>query len=133
MRNGLPIPGALVTALLATAGLAVALPATAKPMEEIVVGAPHKTTVGRTTTGIPITQIAVRSRVRYGDLDLTSRAGAAALENRIREAARTSCRSIDAQLPLDRSSDRSCMRHAVDGAMLQARAAMAAERKARPG
>lgn len=133
MRNGLPIPGALVTALLATAGLAVALPATAKPMEEIVVGAPHKTTVGRTTTGIPITQIAVRSRVRYGDLDLTSRAGAAALENRIREAARTSCRSIDAQLPLDRSSDRSCMRHAVDGAMLQARAAIAAERKARPG
>jgi len=133
MRNGLPIPAALVTVLLATAGLVVALPATAKPMEEIIVGAPHKAAVGRTTTGIPITQITVRSRVRYGDLDLTTRAGAAALENRIREAARTSCRSIDAQLPLDTSSDGNCIRHAVDGAMLQARAAIAGERKARLG
>jgi UrcA family protein len=128
MRNGVHLSTAIATALVAAAATTAAPTASARAMEEITVLAPHEVTVGRTYSGIPIKQITVQSRVGYGDLNLTTLTDAHKLRQRIRDAARVSCREIPVDVPVQGSSDRECIADAVDGAMTQANAVIASAR-----
>ena len=111
-------------------GLAVAVSATlAQPMEVVTVEAARATTVGRTSLGVPIEEITIRSRVSYADLDLTSATGALELENRIRATAESSCKKIDVEFPAEGSSEAACIKNAVAGAMQEARKVIDAKRR----
>jgi UrcA family protein len=122
--------GATSLALLA-AGLAVAGAAgAAEPLEVVTVEAAREATVDQSSTGVPIKEITIKSRVSYADLDLTSATGALNLENRIRETATSSCKEIKVDYPAAGSTEASCIKNAVDGAMVEARKVIEAKRSA---
>ena len=102
----------------------------AEPLEVVVVEAAREATVGQTSTGVPIKEITIRSKVSYADLDLTSATGALNLENRIRETATSSCKEIKVDYPAAGSTEASCIKNAVDGAMVEVRKAIEAKRSA---
>jgi len=112
-------------ALLAVACAAAA----AQPIEELTVTAAREVTVGKTSTGVPIKEITVQSRVSYGDLNLTTDEGVQTLEARIQDAATSSCKDIVVQFPVQGSSDKECIRRAVKEAMVQAQAAIDEQRR----
>ena len=87
--------------------------------------------VGQTTTGIPVSEITVRSRVSYADLDLTSDAGVKALKDRIRTAAAGACKEMNVRVPAEGSSVESCTQAAVKSAMVEADKVIAARRGAK--
>jgi UrcA family protein len=72
--------------------------------------------------------ISVKYAVMYSDLDLSTNSGAVELEHRIKAAAKKGCADIDKQYPLatPASSDKPCVKTAVDGAMAKAHDAIAA-------
>ena len=110
---------------------------TGKPVGKIArsqaadVEAAREVKVGQTTTGIPVSEITVRSRVSYADLDLTSDAGVQALKDRIREAAAGACKEMNVRVPAEGSSVESCTRDAVKSAMVEADKVIAARRGAK--
>jgi len=80
--------------------------------------------------GAPDEVVAVRHQVNYADLDLATQKGDRELEKRIADAAAAVCKRIDAiQSPQDHA-DRSCVKDAIDGAMIQAHAAISAASRA---
>jgi len=98
------------------------------------------TTVGRAPTGRQVEVIQMIRRVSYADLDLATRVGAAELEKRIEEAAKKDCKDLFTLYPGSSSggigalgTEGPCVKNAVDGAMVQAKAAMAAADKAAAG
>jgi len=117
---------------VAAAAAAVARGAgAAEPLTEVIVEAPRPArTIARSQPlGAPIELASVRYRVSYADLDLATPAGARTLAERIDEAARRACEQVEATLapgavPLP--DDPPCVKAAVEGAMRQARAAIAA-------
>jgi UrcA family protein len=114
-------------ALLAIGG-GLAAPVHGQPMETLTVEAAREVKVGQTTTGIPVSEITVRSRVSYADLDLTTDAGVQALEDRIREAAAGACKEMNVRVPAEGSSVESCTKEAVKSAMVEAEKIIAAKR-----
>lgn len=110
----------------------VAGSAIAQPMEVVTVEAVRSTTVGHSEYGVPIREITIQSRVSYADLDLTSEYGALQLENRIKETAKATCEQIKVGIPAEGSTQESCVKDAVDGAMKDARKVIEAKRSARP-
>jgi UrcA family protein len=129
MRSNLSVCREVRLALLA-GGLAFAASATlAQPIEVVTVEAARATKVDQTMHGVPIEEITVRSHVSYSDLDLTTATGALELENRIRATAEASCRKIKVEFPAEGSSEASCIKDAVDGAMQEARKVIDARRK----
>jgi len=114
-------------ALLAIGG-GLAAPVHGQPMETLTVEAARQVKVGQTTTGIPVSEITVRSRVSYADLDLTSDAGVKALTDRIREAAAGACKEMNVRVPAEGSSVESCTKDAVKSAMVEADKVIAARR-----
>ena len=129
MRNHFPVCRAVRLGLLG-GGLAIAAStAVAQPLEVVTVEAARATKVGQTVHGVPIDEITIRSRVSYADLDLTTAAGALELENRIRATAESNCRKIKVEFPAEGSSEASCIKDAVDGAMQEARKVIDAKRK----
>jgi len=123
-----------VGALLACLSLAPVCAAAAQqdsPVPQVTIQASHNVTrkiVGRSYTGIPIELVQLTRHVGYGDLDLAMTSGATELDNRIKATAREACKQLDTLYPLDFSdtSDRQCVRDAVDGAMAQAKQAITA-------
>jgi UrcA family protein len=100
---------------------------------EIIVEAPHlERTTERGPQGGPIEIIAVTHHVSYRDIDIGTNSGAQVLEQRIKNAAKAACQEIDKLYPLKVpvASDPPCEKGAVDKAMVQARAAIAAAEKA---
>ena len=107
--------------------------------EVVVVRPPYSPTQRDSATGAPIENVSLSRPVRFDDLDLTSNWGVRALHTRIRIAAQTLCSQLDAMYPaaVDTNGpnspvDMSCYRRAVDDAMYQADAAVAAAREERP-
>ncbi len=106
-----------------------------KQIPQVTVQASHqhvtKKIVGRSYSGIPIELVQLTRHVGYGDLDLAATAGAAELKKRIEATAHEACKQLDNLYPLEFSdtSDRQCIRDAVDGAMKQANQAIAAAEK----
>lgn len=93
--------------------------------------APVTTSAGKTATGMPVVQTEIRHRIRFDDLDLATEAGAAALMERVRAVASDGCAELD-KLYAPAAPDMSCTRKAVNEAMPQVEAVIAAA-KARPG
>jgi UrcA family protein len=115
------------------AGFAIASGTVAAQTPEIVVEAPR---VQHTDQGAPggaqVDIISVTHRVSYKDLDIATTAGARALEQRVKDAASAACKEIDKLYPMQASASSypSCEKAAVDKAMVQERAAIAAAEKA---
>ena len=117
-------------ALLA-AGCSIAAPAVGQQMETLTVEAAREVKMAQTVTGIPVSEITVRSHVSYADLDLTTDAGVKALKDRIRAAASGACKEMNVRVPAEGSSVETCTRDAVKTAMLQADTVIAAKRGAK--
>jgi len=99
--------------------------------EVITVYGPHRSHE-RSTIGAPIEDVAISHPVRYDDLDLRTEWGASTLKHRILYAADRLCRQLDQVYPSSAypptSDSPPCRRTAVDDAMSQADAAIAAAR-----
>jgi UrcA family protein len=129
MRSNELVRLATLSTLLAAGGLLAAL-ATAEPVETVTVEAAREVRVGQTTTGIPISEIMIRTRVSYADLDLTTDAGVKELESRIQSAARNACREMNVRVPAEGSSETDCVTEAAAGAMAEAKKIIASKRSA---
>jgi UrcA family protein len=117
-------------ALLAIGG-GLATPSHGQQIETLTVEAAREVKIGQTTTGIPVSEITVRSRVSYADLDLTTDAGVKAFKDRIREAAAGACKEMNVRVPAEGSSVESCTQAAVKSAMVEAGKVIAAKRGAK--
>ena len=89
-----------------------------------------KETVGHSPNLAPINAISLSYRVSYADLDLGTKAGAAALEKRVQDAAMAACREITRLYPLATPDDKACAGKAIDEAMVKVHEAVAAAGKA---
>lgn len=120
--------------VLIGAGLALAggIAAAQSTTEVVVEAARVQPTGERGSTGAPIDVISVTHRVSYKDIDIATASGAKVLETRIETAAKAACKEIDTLYPLRTPAPGSppCEKTAVDKAMVQARAAIAAAEKA---
>jgi UrcA family protein len=79
-----------------------------------------------TVRGAPDEVVSVKHQVSYADLDLATQKGDRELVKRIGDAAAAVCKRIDTIQSLQNQEDRSCVKDAVDGAMIRARAAISA-------
>jgi len=102
---------------------------------EITVTAPHVVHQpgGHTPGGVPVEVVTIAHHVSYADLDLTTQAGQTALDSRIADSAKQACDQLEAlyppaQFPVD-PANKDCLKTAIDGAMTQAAAAIAAAHK----
>jgi UrcA family protein len=100
-------------------------------MPQITVQARQKVStkqVGVSYTGIPIEEIQLTRHVGYGDLDLSSSQGRAALDKRIRETAKKACEQLNSLYPLEQwiGDDGACLNRALDAAMEQEKTIVAA-------
>jgi UrcA family protein len=91
--------------------------------DEVLVTAPRRRLRG--DHGAPIRDVAMSREVSFADLDLTTRDGAHALEARVRQTARNLCRQLDVMHPVKADDSPPCYETAVEGAMIQAEAAIA--------
>lgn len=73
--------------------------------------------VGRSASGVPISEISVTYRVDLSDLDLATYSGATDAEQRVKTAAAAACRQIARLYPRATPSDKECARQASDNAM----------------
>lgn len=85
----------------------------------------HMTEVGRSPAPPAEEVIELRHRVSYSDLDLTTTAGVAILNHRIRDAASAACRELQQLYPLA-AGDAQCVTRAESDARGQATAAVSA-------
>ena len=97
----------------------------AQAMEVVTVEAVREIVVGKSPIGAPIKELTIRSRVSYADLDLTTAAGAATLEKRVRDTATSSCKEIKVDVPVEGWTIDRCVREATDDAMVQVNKAIA--------
>lgn len=114
-----------------TIGLIVAsAPLLAQQQEIIVESRGH---VDRSASGIPIDTLTVRHEVSYKDIDISTSSGAKVLKQRIEDAAKAACMEIDKLYPTRTmvTSVPECEKAAIDRAMTQANAAIAAAEDAR--
>ena len=114
-----------------TAPAAFAAQADDDPVSQITVQASQRVKtkqVGVSYTGIPIEQIQLTRRVAYGDLDLTSPAGKATLEKRIRNTAKAACEQLSTLYPLEQwtTDNRTCIAEAIAAATTQEQTILAA-------
>ena len=113
-------------ALLAT--VSVAGGALAQEIDDVTVQASRveRSQVGYSSSGLPILALSVTHAVAYSDLDLTTTAGMAELQDRIHEAARHGCREIDMTYRLAQPSDWLCARLAARETLARIRELVAA-------
>ena len=121
----------LPSGMALAAGALLSVGAFAQDMNEIVVEsspAHVERAPGSAGSTVHYDLISVKYAVKYSDLDLSMNSGAVELEHRIKAAAKKGCADIDKQYPLatPASSDKPCVKTAVDGAMAKAHDAIAA-------
>jgi len=78
-----------------------------------------KTTIGHTSSGIPIENVALSYGVSTQGLDLSTDSGKQALEKRVSDAATAACKELGRQYPGSKPSDSECAKLATDKAMAQ--------------
>lgn len=119
----------------AAAAVAIACAASAaEPLTEVIVEAPKIVHTGEKAQplGAAVDLASIRYKVSYGDLNLATPAGASTLEARINDAAKRACKQLEDSLPpgsFAAPNDPPCVKTAVEGAMKQARAVIAAAGK----
>ena len=103
-----------------------------EPMTEVLVEVPQTARTGERQEPLraPIDIASVKYRVSYADLDLSTASGAKEFEERVVEAAKRACRTLDASSSLPGTvpvaNDPSCTQTATEAALKRARAAIAA-------
>src|SRR5512135_1379179 len=96
-------------AMIAAAGATLlSAGAYGQAMEVVTVEAVREIIVGKSTIGAPIKELSIRSRVTFADLDLTTAAGAAALQKRVEDTAKSTCKEIKVDIPAEGSSVEKC-------------------------
>jgi UrcA family protein len=126
--------------MLKLAGIALAIAGSSafaqgsNSLPPITVQASHGVTqkqVGMSYSGIPIEQVQLSRHVGCNDLDLSTPAGQAALEKRIKAMAEEACKQLKTLYPLEQwdTGNRTCVADAVEQAMQQAKSAAAAASK----
>ncbi len=100
-------------------------------MEVVTVEAVREIIVGRSVIGAPIKELTIRSRVTYADLDLTTAAGAAELQKRVTQTAKSTCDEIRIDLPAEGSSVEKCFKDALADAQPQIDKAIATAKAAK--
>jgi UrcA family protein len=114
-------------ALIAAAGATLlSAGAYGQAMEVVTVEAVREIIVGKSPIGAPIKELSIRSRVAYNDLDLTTAEGAAALQKRVADTAKSTCKEIKIDIPAEGSSVEQCVKDALAGAQPQVDKAIAA-------
>lgn len=107
-------------ALIAAAGATLlSAGAYGQAMEVVTVEAVREIIVGKSTIGAPIKELSIRSRVSFADLDLTTASGAAALQKRVEDTAKSTCKEIKVDIPAEGSSVEKCIKDALAGAQPQ--------------
>lgn len=119
---------AMFTAALAVGSCVLA----AEQLEQVTVQG-SRVTKGAvaTSNGVPVDEVTLSRHVSFGDLDLSTHSGALEMEKRINLTAEATCKELERLYPIGTGDGTSCIKRAVSGAMLQARAAIAAAEKAR--
>jgi len=117
--------------LVCGVALAQGLPEVKVEATRVIASPISAKTIGRTSSGVPIRDITLSYGVSSEGLDLSTQTGALALENRVKEAAEQACAEIGRQHPDATPSDAACARVAVDKAMVQVHAVVAAAEKIR--
>jgi UrcA family protein len=121
---------AIAAAVILAGGTALA------QQNEAITVTPHNfvhKSVGRTFAGIPIDEVSVSRTVDFGDLNLSTAAGAAALKQRVVAAANQGCAQLarsdlkDTEVLLP--SNNTCLAAALEAAIPRAEAAIMAARK----
>jgi UrcA family protein len=123
LRFGFPLAIALATASAA----AIAQQSDQTPDVKTEAGKVQQTMVWLSATDAPVERFWVNRKVSYADLDLTTTSGSAELVRRVTEAAMEGCGQVRTADPVDLSDMdyATCMRTATDGALKQAKAAIA--------
>jgi UrcA family protein len=99
--------------------------ANAAALYQITISTPSVKVVGRdSASGASIEETTVQTRVEFDPVTLTTNSGVALLKDKVLEAARTACESIDPVSP----DDGTCVRDAVQSAQAQIDAAVAKAR-----
>ncbi|HXY96855.1 MAG TPA: UrcA family protein [Steroidobacteraceae bacterium] len=91
------------------------------PMPEVTVES-HRvvaTTIGRTSSGIPIVDVSLGYTVSAQGLDIGTAIGARAFEARVSDAAKAACQELGKRYPSSTPSDTECARAATDKAMVK--------------
>jgi UrcA family protein len=105
----------------------------AEELTQVTVTATRPTTqvAGKSTIGADVQVISMSGTVKYSDIDIATRAGAAVLETRVKAAAKAECEELDKHYPLTTPDADRCTKEAVRNAMPGMHAAIdAAEKKA---
>lgn len=119
-------------AMIAAAGATLlSAGAYGQAMEVVTVEAVREIIVGKSPIGAPIKELSIRSRVTFADLDLTTAAGAAALQKRVDDTAQSTCKEIKVDVPAEGSSVEKCVKDALAGAQPQIDQAIAAAKAAK--
>jgi UrcA family protein len=115
-------------AVAAAAAAMVTTMAIAEQPEGVTVEAVRQANVvGRTSSGVPIEQITLTRKVSFADLNLKTQAGAAELEKRVKDTAKSACDELDTLYPLTKSvaETATCVKKSTDDAMVMVRRAIA--------
>jgi len=80
-----------------------------------------ETTIGQSSSGIPIKNVSMGYTVSAKGLDITSHIGATAFEARVKNAAVAACKELGRQYPNATPSDEECARDATAKAMEKVR------------
>jgi UrcA family protein len=110
---------------LATAGLALVAAMASATDATAVVAQQSKPTLSQPYENSGIEIHSLERRVRFNDLDLSTSAGIAALEQRVTASANAVCAQLGDLFPKDYTTDEECRQQAVQSAMVQVRAAIA--------
>ena len=107
---------------------AIASGASPEQIEGVDVAASRivKEQVGTAMNLAPIYSISLSYRVSYADLDLGTKAGAAALEKRVQTAAAAACKEVRRVYPEAEPGGSACAKNAVDEAMVRVHEVVAA-------
>jgi UrcA family protein len=128
MNRKIAVSAAIRAAVAAAAVLMVGATALAQETEGVTVEAVRQSKiVGHTSSGIPIEEFTLRRKVSYADLDLKQQAGAAELEKRVKETAKSACDELDTLYPLTKSATEgaACVKKSTDDAMVLVHRAIA--------
>ena len=121
-RSTALVIGVLVTAAMGGVSLA-------QSVEEVKIEAtrvPSVKVVGRSTSGVPIEEVSLSSRVNSAGLDLATNSGALAFEHRIHDVASSMCKELGEKYPGSTPGTAECAKAATDKAMVKGKELIAA-------
>ena len=113
-----------ITALAVGVFLGGAALAQVSSLGGVTVTAPR--VIGRGAGGIPIERVSMSATIRYSDLNVKTPQGASALDKRVKDAADSLCKKLEADYPIGTPDAFTCSKEAVTNAAAQVRAAKGA-------